>query len=247
MTVAALLNRECAGRGGPEDDPVVRRLATLRGAYTGAGTTFGTWTTWLDGLGALPPDPLETVSGLRDALADRPGAPGIVGRLDALRDERNRSAHGDRPRSRQEAAARVAGQLPHLEGALERARFLADLPWLLTVRCAYRPRTRTYDVEAGHVMGDHPDFERRTFTLGEPVGDDMLYLHTPDGPVPLSPFASTGFCAQCGRVEVCYAHRAAKRGGPAILKGFNTGHDIPAPELDEELRALPERARGGRR
>ena len=249
VTVAALLNHERTAGSGRADQESAgeRNLAALRSAYTTKGVMFGTWTNWLGGLGPLAEARPGLVPGLRDALQDVPDDPGLVGHLNALREERNRAAHGDKPQSNQEAAVRVAEHAHHLERALERARFLESFPWLLTVSCSYQPRTRTYQVAADHVVGDHPDFERRTFTLDEPVGNDMLYLQTPDGPVPLSPFASAGFCSQCRQVEICYTYKAGRQEGHATLKSFTSGHDIPAPELAEEIRALPERARDGRR
>ncbi|MGP4009765.1 hypothetical protein [Streptomyces sp. 4N124] len=241
VTAAALLR----GTDGPGQGVGLRNLSALRSAFlSGGGATFGTWTNWLDGLRRLAADRPDVVPGLREALHDEPEAPALVGHLNALRGERNRAAHGDRPQSVDESALRVAERVPHLEKALGQAEFLTRTPWLLTVSCAYRPRSHTFDVVAHHVMGDHPDFERREFTWTEPVADGMVYVLSPEGPVSLSPFVASLFCQQCRQMEVCYASRADRDSGPATLKSFARGHDVLSNDLGDEIRALPDHRRG---
>lgn len=225
-----------------------RNLSALRSALaSGGGVTFGTWTDWLRNLCPLVRDRTDVVPGLAEALRDqsdtaaRPDDPGLVQSLDRLRGERNRTAHGDKPRTQEEAALRVTELQPALERALWHAQFLGGLPWLLTVSCAYQRRTGTFEVVAHHLMGDHPDFDRLTFPCQEPVADDTVYVLSPAGPVALSPFAASRYCAECGQREVCYAARAGHRTLPAAYKSFGRGHSIPCPELDEEIAALPGR------
>jgi hypothetical protein len=240
VTSAALLQGHGDARiSSDRQDVGHRNLSALRRVYLGPGVTFGTWTNWLRNLQPLALAHPDLIPGLLNALEDRPGDPGVIEHLDALRRERNRAAHGDRPQNRDESALRVAELAPHLERALSRAQFLKDVPWLLTVSSAYQPRSRTFDVVTHRVMGDHPDFEAQTFTWAEPVADDMFYVLGPEGPRALSPFVASRFCSHCRQVEVCYAYRADRNQGPATFKSFDSGHDIPARELGDEIRALP--------
>ncbi|MGP4000721.1 hypothetical protein [Streptomyces sp. 8N706] len=220
-----------------------RNVSALRSAYLGSGAMFGTWTAFLDNLRPLAADHPQLVPGLLAALGDTPEDPGMAAHLTALRQERNRAAHGNKPRNQHESALRVTERAHHLEKALAKAQFLKDVPWLQTVSCSYQPKSHTFAVVADHAMGDHPDFERRTFTWAAPVADDMFYVLGPEGPVPLSPFVAGGFCPQCRQVEVCYTYRAGKEQGPATLKSFAQGHDISAPGLGDDIRALPDRRR----
>ncbi|MGR3939309.1 hypothetical protein [Streptomyces sp. BRA346] len=229
VTTAALLQE--AGQ---------RNLSLLRRAYFGKGAMFGTWTTWLRELQPLAAAQPDLIPGLDLALGDGPDDPGIVTHLNALRHERNRAYHGDKPKSQPESALRVAEGTHHLERILAKAEFLKAAPWLFTVSCVYHPRSRNFEVVAKDAMGDHPDFERRTFTWEHPVGIDMFYVHGPDGPVPLSPFVADLFCPQCGQMEVSYVYKASKREGTATFKSFGRGHDIAAPHLVDDLLSLPD-------
>ncbi|MGP3927255.1 hypothetical protein [Streptomyces sp. 8N616] len=248
VTAAALLHgqsqRHAGGHGLPEG-VVQRNLSALRSAYLGKGATFGTWTTWLNALRSLTETHPDLVPGLRDALQDKPDEPGIVVYLNALRQERNRAAHGNKPRSQSESALRVAQGAYQLEPALAKAQFLKDVPWLLTVSCAYQPRSHTFDVVAHRAMSDHPDFERQMFTWADPVANDTFYVLSPKGPVALSPFVASRFCPQCQQMEVCYVYRADRNEGPAELKSFGRGHDISAADLGDDVRSLPDRRKTG--
>ncbi|GCD44196.1 hypothetical protein [Streptomyces paromomycinus] len=236
VTAAGLLTAHGTGE---------RNLAELRTALAGTGTTFGTWTVWLHHLCKVARERTDVVPGLAEALRDdaemaaRPDDPGLAQFLDRLKGERNRTSHGDKPRTQEEAALRVAEHRLTLEQALTSAQFLTGLPWLLTVSCAYQRRTGTFEVVADHLMGDHPDFDRLTFSCPAPVADDTVYVLSPAGPVALSPFVASLYCAQCGRREICHANNAGRRNRPAAYKSFGRGHVIPYPELDEEIAALP--------
>ncbi|WP_238783575.1 hypothetical protein [Streptomyces monomycini] len=236
VTAAGLLTAHGAGE---------RNLAELRTALAGTGTTFGTWTVWLHHLCKVARERTDVVPGLAEALRDdsqmaaRPDDPGLAQFLDRLKGERNRTSHGDKPRTQEEAALRVTEHQLTLEQALISAQFLTGLPWLLTVSCAYQRRTGTFEVVADHLMGDHPDFDRLTFSCPAPVADDTVYVLSPAGPVALSPFVASLYCAQCGRREICHANNAGRRNRPAAYKSFGRGHVIPYPELDEEIAALP--------
>jgi hypothetical protein len=243
LTAAALLRDQIARQDVLAGDPASRALAALRRAYTGQGAMFGTWTNWLSNLRPLLEAYPTLIPGLSAALETHTHSPSVVDELNALREERNRAAHRNRPHNMQESALRVAELMPRIEGALRRSRFLENIPWLLTVSCSFQPRLRVFDVMTRRVMGDHPDFEMQNFQWGEPVADDMFYVLGPSGPVMMSPFVASRFCTRCHQVEVCYAYRTGRQEGPATFKSFDSGHDIRAEELGDDLRALPERDR----
>ncbi|MFF7309087.1 hypothetical protein [Streptomyces sp. NPDC008137] len=239
VTAAAVLQGKIAGSV-EIDESGRRSLATLRSALlTPGGATFGTWTNWLEGLRLFAAGHPNAVPGLPQALYGDAHATDLVDHLNALRTERNRAAHGDRPQSAGESTLRVTEIRPHLEQALTKATFLTQLPWLLTISCSYQPKSHTFDVVAHDVMGDHPDFERREFTWPNPVANDVFYILSPEGPVSLSPFVASLFCPQCQQMEVCYATRTGKKTGPAVLKSFARGHTVHSADLGDEIRSLP--------
>ncbi len=242
VTTAALLRTrgEQSGDGAvPGDEKALRQVSALRGSLLRSSATFGTWTNWLEAVVHLAVSRPAAMPAALTALYDGTSGPALVGHLNALRVERNRAAHGDKPQSRGESALRVREIRPHFEQALVRAEFLTESPWVLTVSSSYRPATRTFDVVARDVMGDHPDFERRRFTWAEPVATEVFYLLSAGTPVILSPFVASLFCPQCRQMEVCYAAWAGKDTGPAHLKSFDRGHTVHSPELGDEIRALP--------
>lgn len=251
-TAAAPLQRQCLGKiqnSGVElpEALELRALSALRNTLlSNTGATFGTWTNWLTAhIQPLATAQPELVPGLSDAFQSQADNNGILQDLKVLRDERNRASHGDKPRSMEEARLRVTEYSPHLERALQKAQFLSDFPWLLIDFCAYRPRTETFDVVAQRVMGDHPDSEYQNFTWEDPVANDTFYALSPEGPCALSPFVASRLCPQCLRMELCYACRTDKESDSVILKSFDRGHEISAPELGEDIRALPDCRRNG--
>ncbi|QHY97434.1 hypothetical protein SSPS47_20210 [Streptomyces sp. S4.7] len=247
VTAAALLRAAYEDDAADEDRRryAGARLAELRKGFVERGAMFGTWTTWLGRLGPLPANSPGPLPGFLPALAGSPGSPGIVDDLNSLRGERNRAAHGDKPKSEPESALRVRECRIAFDRALGRARFLVATPWLLTVSCTYQHRSHDFHVIARDATGDHPDFERRIFTWERPVENDMFYVHGPAGPVPLSPFVANSFCEQCRQTEVCYTYRTAKNEGPATLKSFGRGHEIKVPVLGADIRSLPVRPAAG--
>lgn len=241
VTAAALLQGvlEESADDREEHHGAKRCLSALRTDYTGRGAMFGAWTNWLETLSTLMADSPEPIPGFLPALQGRFDDSGIVKNLNTLRRERNRSAHGDKPKSQAESALRVEECSYYLRHALTEARFLRNTPWLLTVSSDYQPRRRNFHVIACDATGDHPDFARRTFVWEHPVGGDIFYTLTQQGPVTLSPFVANSFCSQCRQTEVCYAYRTGKKDGPAIFKSFGRGHEIPILELGDDIRSLP--------
>ncbi|MBS2962062.1 hypothetical protein KGA66_03310 [Actinocrinis puniceicyclus] len=158
--------------------------------------------------------------------------------LNALRDERNRSAHGDIPQSLPECALRAAEAGHQLEAAVTEAAFLTDFPWLLIRSTNYRPGRRTFEVTASLTMGGHPDFDLRRFVLTQPVGTDLFYLLDHGAPILLSPFVTSRFCPTCRNLEVCYPVHADSGTGPATMRSFERGHDIEDLQLGDEIRNL---------
>lgn len=220
--------------------PGQRNLTSLRNTYFGSGAMFGTWTNWLKDLEPLASSHSYLTLGLSDALESKPGAPGILEHLRVLKKHRNRAAHGNKPKSQPESAVRVSECAPHFESLLTSAQYLTKYPWMFVISCAYQRRSRSFDVLAGHAMGDHPDFERRTFTFDHPVGNEVFYIIGPEGyPIPLTPFVANLFCQQCQQMEICYAYKVIKRENVAIYKSFGRGHEIRSLDLYEELHLLP--------
>lgn len=242
VTGAALLRGQIDGRvTGDSDqrDQAQRGLAALRNGLQ--RTTFGTWTNWLDQhLGPIADTQPDLIPGLRNALQDDGETPGILTDLRALQNERNRTSHGDKPRSPQESALRMVEFRPQLERALSKAAFLTGAPWLLTISCSYRPRPRAFEVVMQRVTGDHPDFECQSFTWAEPVANDTLYVLSSEGPLALAPLVASLLCDQCKQIEICYPSSVDRRTGPAVFKSFARGHEISAPELGDEIRMLPD-------
>ncbi|WJV47714.1 hypothetical protein [Streptomyces flavofungini] len=243
VTGAALLRGQVDGRVAGDSDQRDRArqgLTALRNAFL-KRTTFGTWTNWLDQhLGPIADTQPDLTPGLRNALQGDGQAPGILTDLRALQNERNRTSHGDKPRSPQESALRVAEFRPHLERALRKAEFLSGTRWLLTISCSYRPRPRAFEVVMQCVTGDHPDFECQSFTWAEPVANDTFYVLSPAGPLTLAPLVASLLCDQCKQMEICYASSVDRSTGAAVFKSFARGHEISAPELGDEIRMLPD-------
>ncbi|MEU6853067.1 hypothetical protein ABZ901_24450 [Actinacidiphila alni] len=197
--------------------------------------TFGTWTTWLGRL--MDPSPARTspVPGLQEALNGTPGNPGIVACLNTLRQERNRSAHGDKPNSREEAAMRVRESAPHLEAALDKAGFLQNLQWLLIDSFDYEERSHEFNVVARVAMGDHPDFASRPYTWHVPVSRHDVYVLSPQGPVPMSDLVASRYCPQCHQPEMCFASKVDKKHGTIHWKSFARGHGVGESGLRSEM------------
>jgi len=237
-TSAALLRGNCIeGRGDRGEEQSA--LAALQRSYlTYSGTAFGAWTTWLGSIRPLVAHQPDLVPGLLTALDGDPGSQGALAHLNALREERNRSAHGNKPKGRQEAALRVAQHRPHLEAALAASSFLEDLPWIFIRSCEYMQRTEDFSISAGYAMGDHPDFERRTYMWTRPVASEFFYVLGPTGPVGIFPYVESLFCPQCEQSEVCYTYKVGKKDGPAHLKSFSRGHEISDDEIGDEVRSL---------
>jgi hypothetical protein len=59
---------------------------------------------------------------------------------------------------------------------------------VLTESSSYQPRTKDFTVSALHLMGDHPEFGRHTFTTPDPLPDNACFALGPGGPFELSPF-----------------------------------------------------------
>ncbi|WP_193317742.1 MULTISPECIES: hypothetical protein [Streptomyces] len=241
VTAAGLLRARAEDDATPPGPLAALSAACLRGG----GLTFGGWTHFLERLArdanAGPGEPPPGLAALPETL--RHGAP--LAALHRLRRERNDWAHGGRPRAEGEAAARVADLLPTLVEALAASRPLAQLPWLYVESTSYSPRERVFHVTAFAIAGSHPDFERERFTWARPVGDHTFQLLTGQGPVSLAPFVARPFCPRCQAPEICYAQRAPRAGGPATLRSFDRGHEIPDEEAGVELRELAGRRQPG--
>jgi hypothetical protein len=239
VTVAALLRARCSGGALPLREPHAtdQDLVQLRSAVIGRRPmTFGSWTTWLGRLAAHTSDHPDLAALLNHALLDEQNRFGLVTCLAALRQERNRAAHGNVPRSLPEYAQRTQEAGYYLEAAIHAAEFLRNFPWLLTQSVTYQPRTGHFEVSAQVAMSCHPDFDVNRYRFQEPVGTDMYYLLDAGKPVPLAPLVASRYCPRCMAVEMCFVTHAAPNAGPATLRSFTRGHDITDGPLADDIR-----------
>lgn len=212
-------------------------LDSLREAYLTRGVSQGNWhqilsqAIRLDVDGGFP-------SGFRIA-SHRTKRGNLLTHLGVLVQERNRWAHGSRPRNSAEAARRVVELQPTLEAALSGSAFLVEMPWVLTRSSSYRPRSGKFHVIAFRAMGDHPEFERQDLTSAVPLADESIYLLDQQNPIDLSPFLAMRYCDTCRKRQVCYTDRLDTKRGTA-LKSFECGHGMFDPSLDEEVLTLRE-------
>lgn len=236
VTAAALLRAGQDSLASSEQQCArAKSLGNLYATLLGKSATFGTWTNWLGVLARRPPGSMALSPEFDDALRDDGDNPGLVTCLNALREERNRSAHGEAPQSFPEFGLRVSQAGPHLETALQKAVFLEQLPWLLTKSSDYRPRAGSFDVAAFVAMGDHPDFELRHYDFKVPLGTDMFYILDNGQALPLSPLIARRYCVTCLSLEVCYVSHVHRDSGMASLRSFHRGHEISDRELGEEI------------
>ncbi|MGH3938199.1 MAG: hypothetical protein ACRDTG_06130 [Pseudonocardiaceae bacterium] len=212
-------------------------LDSLREAYLARGVSQGSWHQMLSQAIRLDVDG-GFPSGFCIA-SNRTKRGNLLTHLGALVQERNRWAHGSRPRNSAEAARRVVELQQILEAALSGSVFLAEMPWVLTRSSSYQPRSREFHVIAFRVMGDHPEFERQDLTSAVPLADESIYLLDQQNPIDLSPFLVMRYCDTCRKRQICYADRLDTKRGTA-LKSFECGHGMFDPGLDDEVRALRE-------
>jgi hypothetical protein len=213
-------------------------LAELQRSYE-RGVAQGTWHSVTRALAQHSAHHEAPLPGSTKALQREKGGSGLLADLRTLLEERNRWAHGARPHSNAEAAAKVAELLSPLERALEKCEFLAEIPWILTQRSSFRRHYGDFDVMARSAMGDHPEFERSRFASTSPLADDTFYALGPRGPIDLTPLVVIRYCQACKQREVCYADRMDQKHG-VTLKSFTTGHVIFDDSLiDEVISLLP--------
>lgn len=228
-TVAAWLRHRGVGQ---------EALGSLHEAYVTKGVSQGGWHQLLGQAIRVAGDDEEAPPGLRTASQRTKGGT-LLTHLGVLVQERNRWAHGARPRNSAEAVRRVAELQPTLEAALSGSGFLADMPWVLTHSSSYQPLSGEFQVIAFRAMGDHPEFERQNLTSAVPLADDGFFVLGQQTPIELSPLVVMRYCEKCHQQEVCYADRLDPKLGTA-LKSFDRGHVIFDPALDEEVQTLIE-------
>jgi hypothetical protein len=214
-------------------------LVSLRDLYVSRGVSQGSWHEVLAQASRVAVDDESAPRGLRALRAGRKRN-SIMLHLNALVQERNRWAHGARPRDAAEAAMRVNELQPTLESALDAARFLLEMPWILTQSSSYQPRTQEFRVLGFRAMGDHPEFERQRLTSPIPLADDTFYILGQDQPIELTPFVVIRYCEECRQREVWHADKLDAKSG-TVLKSFDRGHGIFDNTLDDEILRLTER------
>ncbi len=224
VTAAAWLRSESIGSDA---------LSELQQSYR-RGVSQGTWHSVIRAMGQYGVHHKTALHGSVEALRLGRGGTGLLADLRLLLEERNRWAHGARPRDKAEAATRVAQLLPPLEQALDKAQFLCNVAWVLAQGSSYRRRHGDFVVTVQRAMGDHPEFEASRMSSALPLADDTFYALGPGGPIDLTPFVVIRYCGTCMQREVCYADRLDQRHGVA-LKSFTSGHVIYDETLIEEM------------
>jgi hypothetical protein len=211
-------------------------LADLYVGFVRGGVSQGRWLAVLNDVRSIVANDNDVLAGLREATLRGKGGSGLLADLDVLLQERNRWAHGARPRSAIEAGLRVLEIGPALERAIDKVLPFAQSPWLLTQTSSFQ-RDRMFSVSALRAMGDHPEFERTHFESATPLLDETFYLITSRGPIDLTPLVVMRYCETCRQPEVCYADKLDDKHGLA-LKTFANGHVIFDPDLAPDLRTL---------
>jgi hypothetical protein len=221
---------------------VTPALVELYDAYSDKGVSQGHWLAVARDARTLPPELAAIVPGMEEGVRLRKKATGLPEQLRTLLEERNRWAHGSRPRGPVDAAERVETLLPVLATALAQVGFMSRTDWVLIEDSRLQRQTRRFVIGARRVMGDHPDFEVLRFNSSEALEDEVLYLRAPTASLALSPIIVVRHCPTCRQTEVFHSDRLA--GGHVVLKAFGTGHELRDPTLVEELRSLTSRMAG---
>jgi hypothetical protein len=212
-------------------------IAEFRDALIDRGITMGHWHKMIVTLARYTGDSDLPLPGVIEGLRRmKKGKGDLLASVEALIAERNRSAHGGRPRNEVEANLRIADFFPLLELAIDRAQFLVESPWFLVRSSSYR-RENGFRVTADRAMGDHPEFEKYSFESAVPLVDDNFYMMGKRGPIDLSPLLVTRYCSECHESELFYADRMDNVKGVA-LKSVGRGHTLFDRTLDHEIRAL---------
>lgn len=228
ITSAAWLRSEKVGKD---------ELEELQRQCARGGISQGHWQALIRALGTYSSDHQFPLPGAVEGFRKIKGGLGLQTDLNTLTAERNRSAHGGRPRIDGEASLRLSEFLPVLERALDKARFLADTPWVITQSSSYQRRSGNFDVQSELAMGDHPDFVSHEFTSQFPLANDTFYAIGPKGPIDLTPFAVRRYCDTCHDLEIFYADRLIENKG-LLLRSFGRGHVIYDRTLNEEIQSI---------
>jgi hypothetical protein len=213
------------------------QLTDLQEAYVRGGVSQGHWQQALASIAAPMASSPHPLPGLVDSLKRGKGGTGLLADLQEMVEERNRWAHGSAPRTNLEAAERLEVVLPKFLDALERARFLADIPWVLTTDVKLRRREGDFQIQASRAMGDHPDFDYFVFSSGQPLAEGIFYLRAPDASIDLTPLVVMRPCPTCHQPEVAYADKVDER-RRVVLKTFDRGHILFDQGLEVEVREL---------
>lgn len=212
-------------------------IAEFREALTGRGVAQGHWYRLIQALARYDKGSDQSLPGATEAFRRAKKGMSLFSALESLINERNRSAHGGRPRNEIDAKLRMSSFFPALELAIDRSGFLIECPWFLVRSSSYRRADSNFVVTADRVMGDHPDFETCRFESAAPLADDNFYMKISNGLIDLSPFLASRYCDECHEAEVFYADRLDRVKGVS-LKSFGRGHAIFDASLRGEIEAL---------
>jgi hypothetical protein len=212
-------------------------LLQFQRALLSRGVSWGLWLDVARSVERAMSQHPHAIPGMSEALRRGKGGAGLEPDLKTLVNERNRWAHGAGPRNGLEAAERLHEVFPPFLRSLERSRFLAETPWILTNDSKLRRREGDFQIQASRAMGDHPDFDYMVFTSQRALAEDVFYLRAGDAALDMTPLVVMRPCPTCHQREVAYADRLDERDGVA-LKTFDRGHVLFDRTLADELRGV---------
>jgi type I restriction enzyme M protein len=188
------------------------------------GVSLGQWVGVIRAVGADARERGDSAAGLADATALQRGGKGLMADLNSLVALRNDIRHGGGPRTRAEVERTLEKLEALVSNGLSSSAFLARSEWVYTDRLRWLPEIGKYQISGLSLMGDHPDFEAAEFKTDLPLADENLYLRTPQGIIPLSPFCILSDCRTCLAPELYYPDRLAR--STALLKSLDRGHEL---------------------
>jgi hypothetical protein len=228
ITLGAVSAAWAADAGAPI--PNARQWAN---ALQESGPSTGHWVAVTRAVGEAARRADQPALGLAEATASRRGNRGLIHDLDRLVTARNAHRHGRGPRTAGAASDQLAGLEDVLASALAGSALLSEVRWVMPDRVNWDRRLNDHQVQALSLMGDHPDFERITFRLSQPIQPRLVYMVSGADVIPLDPFMSLHDCALCQHAELYYPETLTR--GTAHLLSPNTPHTIASTRVAEDL------------
>ena len=201
------------------------------------GVSLGHWVAAIRAVSADARENGDGAAGLADAMVTKKRGQGLMADLDALVAIRNKIRHGAGPRTRAELEKSLESLEKLVFNSLSSSAFLARSKWVHTDRLRWLPDIGRFQLSGLSLMGDHPDFEPIEIEVDRPLGDNSLYVFTPQGDaVPLSPYCFLIDCPTCLAPELYYPDRLTN--STALLKSLDRGHELESEEVFKRLVSL---------